>query len=101
MRLRPDSREIVTKAFLDNGSELSFFKKKFLDEMNIPRNQFKYDQTYLSTIIRQSNMKCLHFSGITVLDIDGNNSVEFPPILAVDQLPCEGTRPITKVVVDK
>ena len=88
VKIKFQGRVVETRAFLDNGSNVSFCTRDLLKKLGCECDFFEVNLN-VSTMNGRKVMKCANVPGLVVSDVAGNNDITLPPIFATDKIPVE------------
>ena len=80
-------KQVLTRAFLDNGSAGTFCSNSLLDKLGIKLKSSHKVELSVGTMHGEREMCCSLVDGIQVFDFDGNNAISLPPLYGVEKLP--------------
>ena len=83
MKVTVDNKEVLTYAFLDQGSNHSFYNKKLIDSLGISGTP---DEIVLQTLTDSKAHKGCTFS-LSVSSLAGNESFVLPKVFSIDDIP--------------
>ena len=101
IRVRHNGKEVVTHAFLDNGSTGSFCSSRLIKKLGLEIGSLSSVMLTLSTIHGESTSDTPLVPGVTVSSLDGNNPIDLPPLYVINEIPVEASGSITKSDLDK
>ena len=87
VRINLKGHQVITRAFLDNGSAGTFCKESLLERLGLKTKTYKSVELSVGTMHGEHKMGCSLIDGVKVSDFDGNNIISLPPLYAVKNLP--------------
>ena len=80
-----DGTEVVTNAFLDQGSSSSFFTDRLADQLCVPKQETRIE---LSTVMgRARDVRSTYIEGVEISPLVGNEYFKLPPLFTLTDLP--------------
>ena len=87
IKVKLGNKEIISRAFLDPGSSASFIKRSLLGKLGWEDSNSKLLNVPVTTIHGEKIMSCHLVPGIKISDLNGNRSLNLPPIFSVGNIP--------------
>ncbi|XP_068204814.1 uncharacterized protein [Palaemon carinicauda] len=82
-----EGREVLTKAFLDNGSSTCFVSEALMQTLGCTERQDV--KVNVETINVIGEIACSLVSGLSVLDYEGKTCITLPPVLSASRIPID------------